>query len=300
MAGELPGPARREQAALPGVSVVVPSHNPVPGHMAALCASLLAQTHQVWECVVVDDASTGELHALPDDSRFRRVRLEQNVGPAAARNRGARDAVYELLFFTDDDCTLHPYALESVARGLLTEDLAVGDTVTETRTWFGRCVALLGFPGGGSIGFHNVWRVEGNYTSSCSSCNLALRRRVFFDLGGFDESFPVAGGEDTIFARTALERGYAIRYLPHLKVGHVERESLRSFVRWQITRGRGNYHIRRKVGNVGNFLKMRLWSFGNSLRAAGWGYGPVVFLLIAAMVYLQCRGYRLEQREWEG
>jgi GT2 family glycosyltransferase len=250
-----------------------------------------------FEVVVVDDASERADYSVLTDSRFRVIRREKRSGPAACRNAGVVAACCDRIFFTDTDCELAPETLESVRRTLETEGTCTGDTITRVRTAFGKAVALLGFPGGGSIGFDRVWRVDADgYARSFSSCNLGMRGDVFAQAGGFDESFPVPGGEDTVMARHMVDRGMRIRYVPGQVVYHVEKSYLRGFVRWQITRGRGNYHIRRRVPNVGGYLRLRAWTFSNSLKAAGPLYALPVLALIAASVALQSWGFWLEAK----
>lgn len=280
------------------ISVIVPSYCPPREHLAALYRALLAQTHTDFECVIIDDGSPDtSAYSLLEDARFRVVYREKNAGPAVCRNAGAAAARHALLFFTDTDCEPHPDCLARAVASLERDEIAAGDTVTKAETVFGRAVALLGFPGGGAIGFHNVWRVDADgYTRSFSSCNLAFRREAFEALGRFNETFPVAGGEDTVLARHAVETGRRIRYDRDMIVYHVERTGLRSFLRWQWTRGRGNYYIKGHVPEVGGYLRLRVWTFGNSFRAAGPLYAPLVFVLLVLSVTWQVLGMRAEAR----
>jgi GT2 family glycosyltransferase len=282
---------------LPPISVVIPSWRPDPALLGRLYASLLAQTHADFEVIVVDDASPEADYALLSDPRFRVERLAENGGPARARNRGAVEARHGVIFFTDTDCELAPDCLEQAARHIAGEAILVGDTRTRTETVFGRAVALLGFPGGGCLGFHNVWRVDAQgYTRSFSSCNLAIRKETFNTLGCFNETFPVAGGEDTVLARHAADTSVRIRYVPEQVVYHVEKTSLQDFLKWQIIRGRGNYYIRRHVPEVGGYLRLRVWTYANSIKAAGPLYALPVTLLWVMSVLYQGAGYRREAR----
>ena len=283
----------------PELTVVIPSYNPDPALLHTLYDSLMQQTFSAFEVVIVDDASTAPgLYKWIQDPRFRVVRQPGNRGPAACRNLGANAATTEFLFFTDTDCALVPETLEQAVNHLHQSPILIGNTITRAVTSFGKAVALLGFPGGGLLGFDQVWRVdEDGYTNSFSSCNLAFRKTVFEALGGFDESFPVAGGEDTVLAWQATRSGCRIRYVPEMQVYHIEKSNLREFVRWQITRGRGTYHIKRHVGKVGGYLRLRLWTFKNSLRAAGPRYALPVCALIALSVYYQLKGMALEKRD---
>lgn len=281
----------------PQISVIIPSYNPDGALLERLYRSLLAQHFADFEVILVDDGSDRADYGFIADPRFRILRGQEHRGPAACRNTGAAAAQSPYLFFTDTDCELHPDTLAHTIRIIADENAIAGNTITRVETRFGRAVALLGFPGGGILGFDRVWRVDPDGRAcSFSSCNLAIKRDVFDAMGRFDESFPVAGGEDTVLARRMVEAGRRIRYLPEQIVYHVEKRRLRDFIRWQITRGRGNYHIHRKVGRVGGYLRLRVWTFKNSLLEAGPVYAPLVFALIALSVLLQSWGYRQERR----
>lgn len=82
-------------------SVIVPTHNR-PELLAAALASVEAQGFTDWECIVVDDGSTVPA-VVPTDERFRLIRHDTAVGPAAARNSGIAAARGEVITFLDDD-----------------------------------------------------------------------------------------------------------------------------------------------------------------------------------------------------
>lgn len=285
---------------MPRISVVVPSFQPKEELLGQLFASLAAQSMADFEVVVVDDGSPAAEYVFPD-ARFRLVRRERRCGPAACRNAGAAGAVSEALFFTDTDCRLEGDTLARALEGLAHAPVSAGDTLTDVKSPFGELVALLGFPGGGILGFDRVWRVdEDGFARSFSSCNVAFQRRFFEGLGGFDESFPVAGGEDTVLARRIVDGGGAIWYEKGQRVFHVEKPDLAGFLRWQVIRGRGNFHIRRRVSSVGGYLRLRVWTFRNSFARAGVLRAPAVFALIVLSVAAQTVGYWLERRRWPG
>lgn len=280
-----------------GISVIIPSYNPLPEDLDRLYKSLLAQRHDNFEVIVVDDGSTQADYSGWSDSRFRVDSREENRGPAACRNAGADQAANEFLFFTDTDCELGPDTLIQVAKYLGGSDAIAGNTVTRVETSFGKAVALLGFPGGGALGFDRVWRVDASgHAASFSSCNLAIRKPVLEALGKFNETFPVAGGEDTVLARRMVEEGNRIRYDPNQLVYHKEKRGLASFLRWQHVRGRGNYYIKQEIGSVGGYLRLRIWTFTNSFREAGVAYAVPVFFLLLLSVCCQINGYRVEKK----
>ncbi|PUA82740.1 glycosyltransferase family 2 protein [Nocardioides currus] len=106
----------------PLVSVVVPAYG-VEDYLPACLDSLLAQTWQNWEAVVVDDGSpdrSGEIASsyAARDPRIRVVTVP-NGGLGSARNVGAAHATGEFLGFLDSDDVLPPLALTVLVRTLV-------------------------------------------------------------------------------------------------------------------------------------------------------------------------------------
>lgn len=94
----------------PTVSVIIPTYNRV--HLVGRAIkSVLNQTYQDFEIIVVDDASTdnteGVVKAL-GDSRIRYIQHEQNRGGSAARNTGIKAAHGEYIAFLDSDDRFEP------------------------------------------------------------------------------------------------------------------------------------------------------------------------------------------------
>lgn len=102
----------------PRVSVVIAAYN-AERYLAATLRSVLAQTFEDFEIVVVDDASSDGTVAVAEstgDARVRVIHCEQNGGPAAARNRGIAEACGEYVATLDSDDLSYPdRLLEQVA-----------------------------------------------------------------------------------------------------------------------------------------------------------------------------------------
>jgi glycosyltransferase involved in cell wall biosynthesis len=200
----------------PAVSVVIPTRNR-KRRLAALIDSLNRQTlaTETFEVIVVDDCSTdGTDEFLTQASRdngffrFEAIRLTSPVGPAAARNAGWRRARSPIVAFTDDDCEADPRWLEELITRSRGDRLALqGRTEPIPRE-----IERIG-------PFARTLRVT-QLGPFYPTCNMAYPRTLLQELGGFDESYPAPGGEDTDLALRALERGARIEFADTARIHH--------------------------------------------------------------------------------
>lgn len=97
---------------MPKVSVIIPVYN-VEKYIAKTLESVLAQTFQDFEIVIIDDASPDQSVAICQSFPDQRIRIIQqdNRGLAGARNTGIRHAQGAYLAFLDSDDLWHPEKL---------------------------------------------------------------------------------------------------------------------------------------------------------------------------------------------
>src|SRR5438270_11065634 len=108
----------------PPLSVVIPVHN--GGRDFERCLRRLRDSDRSdFELIVVDDGSTDDSAALAESAGAVVVRHADRLGPAAARNLGARSATSPLIFFLDADVAVHRDPLSrAVARFVADPGLA--------------------------------------------------------------------------------------------------------------------------------------------------------------------------------
>lgn len=97
------------------ISIIIPVYNVRPYILKCL-DSVKAQTHNDWECIIINDGSTdgGETiaHQFADsDNRFTLLSYE-NAGLPTARNRGMDVARGDKIYFLDSDDWMEPNSLE--------------------------------------------------------------------------------------------------------------------------------------------------------------------------------------------
>jgi len=250
--------------------------------------------------VLVDDCSSDDSYAIAAKYPFRVISNRRQMGPAASRNIGIRASRGAIIAFMDSDCTAHTDFLASIEKGFAEHsDVGVlaGNTKIPPSTFLGNCISELGFPGGANAGFDRIWHVSAEgYTNHFSSCNFAVRAEVIDKCGMFDETFIFPGGEDSEYSLRMSRMGVKILYCPRMTVWHEPRNDLASFVRWHLLRGRTNYHFRKRVGRVSEFIALRLWSSLNIVRNNI--RKPrifVVLVLLALGLLLQQFGYLQER-----
>jgi len=103
-------------AETPKVSVVMPVHNAMP-YLDIAVESILGQTFEDFEFVILDDASTdGSTERLREwaarDERIRLLEVKHNLGPARSSQRVAESARAPLVARMDADDISHPNRLE--------------------------------------------------------------------------------------------------------------------------------------------------------------------------------------------
>ena len=90
---------------MPTVSVVIPAYNRAHLLKRAI-QSVLNQTYQDFELIVVDDASndnTEEVVKELRDEKIKYIRHRENSGAGVARNTGIRTALGRYIAFQDSD-----------------------------------------------------------------------------------------------------------------------------------------------------------------------------------------------------
>lgn len=97
------------------VSIIMPSYN-TARFIAETISSVLAQTYENWELIIVDDCSTDNtdevVGELLSDTRIRYIKNEHNSGAAVTRNRALREAKGKWIAFLDSDDLWEPDKLQ--------------------------------------------------------------------------------------------------------------------------------------------------------------------------------------------
>lgn len=205
----------REAMTAPLVSVVAATHNR-RDRLLRMLDALAAQTvgTDTFEVIVVDDGSSDDTPAVlaaggPEALELRTLRQAQSGGPAAARNRGWREARGTLIAFTDDDCEPQPTWLEE----LLASADGRTDVIVQGRT-------LPNPQEAHNLGaFARTLEIDGP-SPHYPTANILYPRHVLETLDGFNEHYGAPAGEDTDLGWRATGAGVEVRYAERALVYH--------------------------------------------------------------------------------
>lgn len=208
------------------ISVVIP----VLDGVDVLGEQIEALRHQTrlrgWEIVVADNGSADGTQDLVRKAAedfpvsIRLIAASEVTGAAFARNQGARAARGRKLAFCDADDHVAPTWVDAASRGLETAD-AGGGVLRELTVPFNPDSRILR----SSVEHAQM----GDVVSG--TCNLAVRRDVFFALDGFDSAMPAYGGEDSEFAVRMSRSGARVREIDGMVVYFRRTEAGRAALR---------------------------------------------------------------------
>jgi glycosyltransferase involved in cell wall biosynthesis len=223
--------------------VIVPTHNR-SDLLPRAVRSVLGQTYENLECIVVDDASSDDTEQVMRqvaDERFRYLRRRINQGASAARNTGIAQAKGDLVAFLDDDDEWLPTKLAKQV--LLIQSLPAD--VGMVYCWMDYCdsrgrLVRKHRPTHRGYVFPSV--LDEQRIGGCQT--LLVRRSVIDRVGGFDEELP-RGNDGDFIRRVSLK--YRVDLVPevlvrvHIGHGHVRisqpsRQGIRNAIKGQMVK----------------------------------------------------------------
>lgn len=224
----------------PEAAVVIPSYNR-PDRLRSCLEALTRLDGPAPEIIVVDDGSETPLAPVCAEFGERVTCIRQcNAGPAAARNAGARAAEAPFVAFTDDDCRARPGWLTALRAAQNGDPKAlVGGHVENAlagNVYAAASQSLCDY-------LYGYFDAAGGASPFFTSNNIGCDRKAFLDLGGFDDTFPLAAAEDRDFGLRWRAAGGALTFAPDAVIDHAHPLTLRRFLRQHANYGRGAHHL---------------------------------------------------------
>jgi GT2 family glycosyltransferase len=254
------------------VSVVVCTRDR-PESLLDCLQSLTACVPPPAEIIVVDNASrnssTRDTVALFPQARYV---VESRPGLDIARNTGVQHITGEIVAFTDDDVRVHPNWIAALSRSfadpivmgitglVLPDSLGTPAQALFEQHWgFNRGYQVITYDG---EYFGRFKRVGVPIWNIGAGANMAFRRTVFEQIGGFDERLDVGAAGcsgDSEYWYRMLAADLPCRYDPQVVVLHRHRESMADLKHQMYSYMRGH-----TTALLVQFERHRHW--GNLLR----------------------------------
>jgi GT2 family glycosyltransferase len=155
------------------------------------------------------------------------------LGPAGARNLGARRAQCDILVFVDADVEVHQDAFARI-RNALDRDPSLAAVFGSYDDDPGASGIVSDFR---NLLHHHVHQENAGVATTFWAGLGAIRRDVFLELGGFDEErFPHSSVEDIELGSRLHARGGHVRLDPTIQGKHLKEWTLASMIKTDLLR----------------------------------------------------------------
>jgi GT2 family glycosyltransferase/ubiquinone/menaquinone biosynthesis C-methylase UbiE len=214
----------------PVVSIVIPIYNKHLYTFSCLKSILESRPKCSYEVIVVDDSSGDETRVMLQAIQgIRVVRHESNQGFIRGCNGGAAVARGTYVAFLNNDTIVQPNWLDALVEtfGLIADAGLVGAKLIYPNGQLQEAGGIIWNDGSGwNYGRHDdpdkpefCYLREVDY---CSGACIMLPKKLFSELGGFDERYAPAYGEDSDLAFKVRQAGKKVLYQPVSEVIHFE------------------------------------------------------------------------------
>ncbi len=261
------GPAIESAA----VSVIIPTYNRSHA-MGRAIRSVLHQSYQNFEIVVIDDASTDHIREVINDfldPRVRYIRHTERLGGSTARNTGIEAARGKYVAFLDSDDEWLPAKLEKQVELLQRTEASVGVVYTG--------FAIVNENGqitAGTVPKHRGWILDELYGANVvrgGGSSAVVKRDCFLQVQPFDPAMPSCQDWD-MWIR--LAKRYEFDFVPNVLVHCHLDECRRITTDWRVV-AEGHVRIAQKyLAESGEFPRRQrakhLFALGSRLAALGY------------------------------
>ena len=227
-------------------SIIIPVYNR-PQEVDELLESLIHQTFNDFEVVVVEDGSTEKCDAVCQkyaDKLPVNYYFKPNSGPGPSRNYGAERSQGEYLIILDSDVIVPDNYLETIRQELDREPCDAFGGPDRAHPSFTPIQKAINYA---MTSFFTTGGIRGGKQKLDKfyprSFNLGIKKSVFEALGGFA---PMRYGEDIDLSTRIFANGYSCRLFPEAFVYHKRRVKFSSFFRQVKHSGEARVLLKKK------------------------------------------------------
>ncbi len=255
----------------PLVSVIIPNKDHVNDLKTCLNSVLSKTTWTNYEILIVENNSTAAAtfqyyETLKDETRVRVINYTGGFNYSAINNLGAREAKGDFLLLLNNDTeVLSPDWMTRMLEHAQRRDVgAVGAKLYYPDNTIQHAGVILGLNTLADHAFKNVQKEVIGYfgrthliqnASIVTAACMMIRKDVYFEMGGLDETFAVAFN-DVDLCMKLRQKGYLIVFTPYAELSHYESK----------TRGLEDTPKKKKRFHAEVLRFYERWGFPNVLR----------------------------------
>ncbi|MEM0084793.1 MAG: glycosyltransferase [Candidatus Methanomethylicia archaeon] len=237
-----------ENRKLKRVSIIIPVKN-MENSIEDLLKSIMELDYpkDKIEVIIVDGGSNDK--TLEIASKYPvKILKEDGKGPNYGRNIGIKTASGEIYAFTDGDCILPKDWLKKIVEKIDDEEVGcVGGSVFVAECLKDNLIA--------KYADESIMRImpiakttekihEVKLFKHLATCNMAVKRKVIEEIGGFEDDLKVF--EDIDLIVKICKKGYKVLRSPEIYVWHKHREGVWKLIKQTFNYGRGAFAFLRK------------------------------------------------------
>jgi glycosyltransferase involved in cell wall biosynthesis len=218
MSNSSPGPDNS-----PYISIIIPLYNAEKTLEKCLNA-IFSSRYKNFEVLVVDDGSTDNSIKIAESFSCKILKLKHNQGPSVARNWGAKNARGDVLLFIDSDIVIQRDTLDLFVDSLKDYPAVFGIYTQKPGT--GKLLTLYQ-----NFYAHKSIQQTRELTAMLYSYCVAIKKKVFDEVGGFDQRWIRATFEDVEFGLRITQKGHQIYLNKNIQVVHHADFDIKRFVK---------------------------------------------------------------------
>jgi glycosyltransferase involved in cell wall biosynthesis len=212
------------------ISIVIPAYNAQATISKTIEACLKQKCSCDYEVIVVDDGSTDETASIIKSYPVKYI-YQENGGPAKARNTGWKVSKGDIICFTDSDCVPEIHWVAKIIKYYNRHDIAgVGGSydIANPTSILARCIHQ-------EIMQRHL-KMQGA-VDFLGSFNLSYKKKVLEEVGGFNEEFKHASGEDNDLSYRIRKKKYKLIFDKDIKVAHYHQTNFFKYLKEQFRHG---------------------------------------------------------------
>ena len=226
------------------ISVIIPVYN-ASLTLKECLDSVIESNYKNFEVIVVSDFSSDNSIEIAKNYKCKIIELDENKGPAFARNKGAEESQGDILLFLDSDVIINKNSLDLVSEKFSSKDVNAIQGIYSHEPNY-KYLATQFYQ---SYLCYYVWPEDKKYATTLVTACFGIRKKIFMELKGFDTKMKKATCEDEQFGYVLINKGYKILILRNLQVEHRVNYNTTKFIKRRFAQDfdRIKFYLREKT-----------------------------------------------------